>query len=109
FLFFRGAGRCSDYVSCWGKDGKGGEGRTVAGLSNTERISPPVSFARVPHGLFNETELANPLANFSVVHVPDCTGDLGSRDEVVDLPKTPTAFVVAPSSVRVYFRGARDV
>jgi hypothetical protein len=110
FLFFRGAGRCSEYIGCWGRDGKGGEeGRTVARLSNTERVSPPVSFGYVAHGLFNETEPANPLAGYSAVHVPDCTADLGARDEVVDLAKPVNANVTAPPSVRTYFRGAADV
>lgn len=109
FLYFRGAGRCADYVGCWGRDGKGGEGRTVAGLSNTERVAPRVSFAQVAHGLFNGSEPGNALAGFSAVHVPDCTGDLGARDEVVDFARPMAANLTAPASLRTYFRGARDV
>jgi hypothetical protein len=110
FLYFRGAGRCSDYVGCWGRDGKGGLDRTVAGLSNTARATPRVStFSHVAHGLFNGAEPGNALAGFSAVHVPDCTGDLGARDEVVDFARPMNANFGAPASVRTYFRGARDV
>lgn len=110
FLYFRGGGRCDGYVTCWGRDGRGGEGRTVAGLSNTARAAPRVStFDPTAYGLFDRGEPGNALAGFAAVHVPDCTGDLGARDEVADYARPQDAFLSAPSSVRVHFRGAASV
>lgn len=111
FLYFRENGRCSEYIGCWGRDGKGGVvDRTVAGLTNRERSAPRVAtFGFEAHGLFNGSEPGNPLAGFAAVHAPDCTGDLGARDEVVDLARPANANFGAPPSVRTYFRGARDV
>ena len=34
-LYFRGGGGCSDYVTCWGVDGRGGMGRRVGTMENT--------------------------------------------------------------------------
>jgi hypothetical protein len=111
FLYFRENGRCTDYLGCWGRDGKGGvDDRKVAGLTNTARTSPRVAtFGFEAHGLFNTREPGNALAGFGVVHAPDCTGDLGARDEVVDFARPMNANFGAPASVRTYFRGARDV
>ena len=109
-LFFRGRGRCDDYVGCWGRDGRGGDGRTVAALENTAPAGPDVSAARgrAP-GFFDRGEPLNPFRDFDVVHAPDCTGDLGLGSEVKDLLRTAAADPTGPASVRTHFEGAENV
>ena len=72
-LYFRGGGTCTDYVSCWGNDGLGGDGRRVATLENTFGTAPNVS-PQVGHalGILDTTEVDNPLKGYDVAWISYC-------------------------------------
>jgi len=112
-VYFKGGGNCTDYVSCWGKDGRGGEGRRVGTMENTKRtepyVLPPEAGART-FGFFDRVEAASPFREFDVVYVSYCTGDAGiGAPRVVDLARPPGADPAAPPTIRTYFHGEHNV
>ncbi len=109
-LYFRGGGLCNDYVSCWGRDGLGGEGRRVGTMTNDENTAPSV----VPAlggtiGIFDREDPDAFFARFDVVHVAYCTGDTGGGTQRIDLARPPEADPSAPASIPTFFHGAYDV
>ncbi len=105
-LYFRGGGYCTDYLSCWGKDGKGGSGRRVATMGNDLNTAPAV----LPQtgetiGIFSLNETLNPLRDYDQVHLSYCTGDAGLRSEMVVLERPADADADAPESIATYFHG----
>ena len=109
-LYFRGGGFCNDYVSCWGNDGQGGMGRRVGTMTNDENTAPNVNptLARTV-GIFDREDPAAAFANYDVVHVSYCTGDIGAGSERVVLTRPPDADPDAPASIPTFFHGAYDV
>lgn len=105
-LYFRGGGGCNDYISCWGKDGVGGEGRRVSTMENDVNTAPMV----LPQlhstlGIFYLNESLNPLRDYDQVHIAYCTGDAGLRSEMVTLTRPEEADADAPGSIATYFHG----
>lgn len=104
-VFFQGGGACSDYVSCWGEDGKGGTGRTVTTMSNDRAGAQLDPTTHQSGGILDLGTTANALVDYDVVFSPYCTGDLGqtSREEVLVRPAS--ADPSAPAQILTYFHG----
>lgn len=109
-LYFRGGGFCNDYVSCWGRDGRGGDGRRVGTMTNSENTAPSVipALGRTI-GIFDREDPDSPFARFDVVHVSYCTGDTGGGTERIELVRPPDADPSAPASIPTFFHGAYNV
>jgi hypothetical protein len=112
-VYFKGGGNCTDYVSCWGKDGKGGEGRRVGTMENTRHTEPyvlPPSAGSRTFGYFDRVEATSPFAAFDAVYVSYCTGDGGiGTPRIVDLARPSGADPSAPAVIRTYFHGEHNV
>lgn len=108
-LFFRGGGECSDYVGCWGTDGRGGgAGRRVATLSNTQDIAPTFAMGKAL-GIFDGREASNAFREYDQVHVSSCTGDLGEGTMMQTFTRPANADMNAPEQRDTYFHGDYDL
>ncbi len=109
-LYFRGGGGCSDYLTCWGVDGRGGMGRRVGTMENDRNTEPPVipALGRTV-GIFDTTETLNPLRQYDQVFIAYCTGDVGQGTTRQVLPRPPEALGTAPASIETFFHGEYDV
>jgi hypothetical protein len=109
-LYFRGGGGCSDYVTCWGVDGRGGMGRRVGTMENTRNTEPPVipALGRTV-GIFDRAETLNPLRQYDQVFIAYCTGDVGQGTVRQVLQRPPEALPTAPASIETFFHGEYDV
>jgi hypothetical protein len=104
-VYFRGGGNCTDYLTCWGRDGMGGPGRTVGTLSN-ERTSPEIlpALGRT-FGLFDRADPTALFADFDVLYLPYCSGDGGLQSSEQTFARPPGADPSAPPMITTYFRG----
>ncbi|MDP3505134.1 MAG: hypothetical protein Q8S33_32650 [Myxococcales bacterium] len=109
-LYFRGGGGCSDYVACWGVDGRGGMGRRVGTMENTRNTEPPLipGLGRTV-GIFDRLEQLNTLRQYDQVFIAYCTGDVGQGTTRQVLQRPPEALPTAPASIETFFHGEYDV
>ncbi len=104
-VYFRGGGGCTDYISCWGRDGQGGAGRRVATLEN-ERSSPELlPVVRRTFGYFDQQDPSALYADFDILYVPYCTGDGGLASREVTFTRPADADPSAPETRTTYFHG----
>lgn len=82
-IFFEGGGACWDALSC-------SEG---AQLFNPE-ADPANSYIEIGDGLWDLGNVANPFADYDMIYIPYCTGDLHMGNQVVTYGEGDAAFEI---------------
>jgi hypothetical protein len=104
-VYFRGGGNCTDYVSCWGVDGRGGAGRRVSTLGNTRTAPEVLPELGRTFGVFDRVDVAALFPDFDVLYVSYCSGDGGLASTEETFSRPPEADASAPATITTYFRG----
>jgi hypothetical protein len=75
-IYFEGGGACGDYASCY-------QANTAAhgpfGAPELVLVAPSLSLS----GVLDRSAARNPFADYSLVYIPYCTGDLHAGDQIV--------------------------
>ncbi len=106
-LYFGGSGTCTDYVTCWGLDGRGGVGRKVQQLGLVTTAPTLVNGRTV--GVFDRTDTLNSLRSYDQVFITYCTGDLGQGMQKQVMTKPLESPASAREEIDTFFHGAWDV
>lgn len=102
-LYFGGTGTCTDYVTCWGLDGRGGMGRKVQQMGLVTTAPALVNGRTV--GVFDRTDLLNSLRAYDQVFITYCTGDLGQGMQKQVMTKPLESPVSAREEIETFFHG----
>ncbi len=86
-IYFQGGGACWDNITC--RDTHNYDSRVDLVESNDNPVRQGDGM-----GIFDLDNPANPFADFSVIYIPYCTGDMHMGDNIVDYDETAGQYMV---------------